>query len=118
MRYLTFLLLVAAVAVALSLPADRATREVVACTYINAYSDDTTNVREGVYITITGSCGGTCIAQSCGGETLSSCYAVTVDSQCPPLAAGPATCVTGNNLSGHYLVALRTGNCLKLCACQ
>ena len=118
MRYLTLLLVVTAIWVGLSLPTDPVTREGVACDYVNAYalSDSLT---EGRYITITGSCQGqTCTEHPCGGETLSTCYAVTLDSQCPPFSAGPSYCVQGNNLSGHYLIAVRIGNCLKLCACQ
>ena len=123
MKGLTLLLAVAAIAVALSLPADRATREAVACTYINAFDAgaDADTVRVGDYITITGTsnCSTLCDeSHSCGGEALYTCYGITRDSACPPLGSGPTGCVQGNNLSGHYQVAVKTGRCLKLCACS
>ena len=116
MRVLTLLLAVAAIAVGLSLPVDRLTREGVACDYVNAY-DLSGDIPDGAYITITGPAAGQCDPPSCGG-TLSNCYDVTVDSQCVPFGGGGTRQVAGNNLSGHYHVTRGQDNCLVLCTCS
>ena len=113
MRVLTLLLVVAAVAGALSLPADRVTREGAACTSeVYAYTGQALSA--GQYVTI-GSATSYTISV-CGHDFTTLYSECVVSSSCGPTGAGTIT-IYGTDLSGDYHVTAVNNGCITMCRC-
>lgn len=117
MRSSTLLLVVAVLAVALSVPADRLIREGTACTLINAWTSE--SLSSGKYVDIEASPQQS-EQHTCNNETFSTPYAIT--------GLAPSCAISGSSFTGvlysrsglaagRYEVTVGSGGCIELCIC-
>ena len=117
MRSSTLLLVVGALAVALSVPADRLIREGTACTLINAWTSE--SLSSGKYVDIEASPGQS-QQHTCNNETFNTPYTITgTASSCAGSAGLPTGVLYSRSglAAGRYEVTVGSDGCIELCIC-